>query len=97
LAVQKVDTYIHCKTMFTCWVSLFCNGVHTWATLTSFRDEWKARVGGRCTWFGLARNYGTMYFLYAIYRDMKPAAKVFQTYGCHTSGWWCIMGWAHSN
>jgi len=25
LAVQK-NWYIHCKTMFTCWVSLFCNG-----------------------------------------------------------------------
>jgi len=25
LAVQKIE-YRHCKTMFTCWVSLFCNG-----------------------------------------------------------------------
>jgi hypothetical protein len=25
LAGEKIDT-IHCKTMFTCWVSLFCNG-----------------------------------------------------------------------
>jgi hypothetical protein len=25
LAIQKIESY-HCKTMFTCWVSLFCNG-----------------------------------------------------------------------
>ncbi len=45
LAVQKIDTYI-CKTMFTCWVALFCNGftlgpmaqatlVYTWETKIS--------------------------------------------------------------
>ncbi len=28
LAVQKIDTYI-CKTMFTCWVSLFCDNGFT--------------------------------------------------------------------
>ncbi len=23
---SKKNQYTHCKTMFTCWVSLFCNG-----------------------------------------------------------------------
>jgi hypothetical protein len=26
------NRYIHCKTMFTCWVSLFCNGFTLWPT-----------------------------------------------------------------
>jgi hypothetical protein len=24
--LHSKNQYIHCKTMFTCWVSLFCNG-----------------------------------------------------------------------
>jgi hypothetical protein len=35
---KKINT-IHCKTMFTCWVFLFCN-VHTWANF-SFLNFWK--------------------------------------------------------
>ncbi len=42
LAVQKI-WYIHCKTMFTCWVSLFCRGFTlgpmTQATLWLLRNK----------------------------------------------------------
>jgi hypothetical protein len=31
--------YIDYKTMFTCWVSLACNGFHTWAKSTGHTSE----------------------------------------------------------
>ncbi len=36
--IQK-NRYIHCKTIFTCWVSLFCNGPMVQATLVLMKQK----------------------------------------------------------